>query len=307
MSKKRRKQALADGRGSEPRPAQSAVEATTGATTSVGRGPDPRRRGWLIAFGLGVGLAVVATVTVVRKTGQESPQHPSGAGAPATATPDSASSAASPASATHEAPDLATLEANTAVMVTVELELGVPMPSVSGALSQVERRHQPDDGTGRTFAILDAYGEPAPDGRKLHLSMHVSGEKPGMGSLVLRRTGEVLWEARILAATKPSSFSGQDLSILIDDGAGKAVRVDGSRGPRTVLDANLQNSATLVREFWPNGAEREVTFIYSACGCPVKAMVRRNGERTVRTRELPVMFPDDPAVMQVIGRLMGWQ
>ena len=37
-----------------------------------------------------------------------------------------------------------------------------------------------------------------------------------------------------------------------------------------------------------------------------KATARRNGERTVRTKELPVMFPDDPAVMTVIKRLMGW-
>jgi hypothetical protein len=29
-------------------------------------------------------------------------------------------------------------------------------------------------------------------------------------------------------------------------------------------------------------------------------MVRRNGERTVRTEELPVMFPDDPAGLQTM-------
>jgi hypothetical protein len=38
----------------------------------------------------------------------------------------------------------------------------------------------------------------------------------------------------------------------------------------------------------------------------VKAMVRRVGDRTVRTKDLPVLFPDDPAAVLVISRLMGW-
>ena len=49
-----------------------------------------------------------------------------------------------------------------------------------------------------------------------------------------------------------------------------------------------------------------MTFIYSACGCPVKVMCRRVGERTVRTKDMPVIFPDDPAVVGVITKLMGW-
>src|SRR5947209_2639206 len=52
---------------------------------------------------------------------------------------------------------------NTAVMVTVELDFGPVVPSIAEALSQVERRYTPSDGRGRTFAILDAYGEPTAD------------------------------------------------------------------------------------------------------------------------------------------------
>ena len=73
-----------------------------------------------------------------------------------------------------------TMDINQAVMVTVELDFGPSVPTIAEALREVERRYQPDDGAGRTFAILDAYGEPTPAG-KLHMSMHVSSEKPGIG------------------------------------------------------------------------------------------------------------------------------
>src|SRR6185436_20060575 len=74
---------------------------------------------------------------------------------------------------------LPTLPVNQAVMVTVELDFGPRVPTIAEALRDIDRRHQPDDHTGRVFAILDAYGEPTPDGKKLHISMHVSTEKPG--------------------------------------------------------------------------------------------------------------------------------
>ena len=192
-------------------------------------------------------------------------------------------------------------------MVTVELGFGPKVPTIAEALRDVERRYQPDDGKGRTFAILDAYGEATADG-KLHLSMHVSSEKPGIGALVFRRTGEILWQSRIVLGTNPpaSAFTGKDLLILIDNGMGKTFTVDGSGNPSSILDARMKETGMLVRDSWPDGNEREVTFLYSACGCPVKAMTRRVGERTMRTKDLPVMFPDDPAVVTVIGRLMGW-
>ena len=205
----------------------------------------------------------------------------------------------------QEPAELPGIEVAQAVMVTVELDLGQPVPGIAAALREIERRYDPADGQGRTFAILDAYGEATTDG-KLHISMHVSTEKPGRGSLVFKKTGEVLWQSRVIQGTNAAAFTGKSLSILVDDGTGLVSMVDGSGNPASLIEAHLRDSGQKVRDFWPENAEREVTFIYSACGCPVKAMVRRVGERTTRTKELPVMFPDDPPVMTVIARLMGW-
>ncbi len=203
-------------------------------------------------------------------------------------------------------PETTTMEVNKAVMVTEDLDLGKPVPTIPQGLAQIERRYRPDDGVGRTFSVLDAYGEPTPDG-KLHISMHVSSEKPGMAELVFKPTGRVLWRARIL----PSSEGGKEkrLTIMIDDGTGKGTTflVDGSNNPASVLDAKVNGRTQLVKDLWPDGAEREVTFVYSACGCPVKAMVKRVGDRTTRTKDLPVLFPDDPQAVVVISRLMRWQ
>lgn len=202
---------------------------------------------------------------------------------------------------------LPTIEINHALMVTVELDFGNTVPTVAEALREIERRHQPDDGKGRVFAILDGYGEPTPDGKKLHLSMHVSTEKPGLGSLVFKRTGEVLWSSRIVPSTNAApAFAGTQLTILIDNGSGALLTVDGSRNPASILEATVKEVGKPVTEVWRDGAEHEVTFIYSACGCPVKVMCRRVGDRTERTRDLPVIFPDDPAVVDVIKRLMRW-
>jgi len=200
---------------------------------------------------------------------------------------------------------LPTMGVNQAVMVTVELDFKEPVPTIAEALKQVDRRYRPDDGNGRTFAILDAYGEPTHEG-KLHMSMHVSSEKPGIGALVFRPTGKILWESRIVPGTNTSEFTGKNLLILIGDETGHTITVDGSNNPKSILEARIKHQDVPVSVFWPEDMEREVTFIYSACGCPVKVMARRAGERTIRTKELPVIFPDDPAVVRVINRLMGW-
>jgi hypothetical protein len=194
---------------------------------------------------------------------------------------------------------------NTALMVTVELDFGAKVPSIAAALPEIERRYQPDDGQGRTFAILDAYGEPTPQG-KLHLSMHLSMEKAGTGALVSRRTGEVLWQSRIIQGTNTAHFSGKNLLIYVDDGTGKTFTVDGSKNPPSLLAATLKEGGLPIHLFWPEGAEREITFLYSACGCPVKVMAKRVGDKLLRTKELPVIFPDDPGVVAVINGLMGW-
>jgi hypothetical protein len=196
-----------------------------------------------------------------------------------------------------------TMEVNKAVMVTAELDFGPQIPTIAQAVTEIERRYQPADGKGRTFAILDAYGEPTPNG-KLHISMHVSSEKPGQGSLVFRRTGEVLWNSKITPV--PGATAAKNLTIYIGDEAGASWVVDGAGGASSVLDARLRDKAVKVRDFWPDGAEREVTLVYSACGCPVKVLARRVAERTTRTKELPVIFPDDPAAVRTIAGLMRW-
>jgi hypothetical protein len=199
------------------------------------------------------------------------------------------------------------MEVAQSVMVTVELDFGAKPPSIAQALREIERRYQPDDGQGRTFAILDAYGEPTTDG-KLHISMHVSTEKPGLGALVFRRTGVSLWKTRVVPATHPptSSFAGKNLFIMLDNEEGKSFLLEESKGATSILNAVVRDTGMPVQDFWPDAAERPVTFFYSACGCPVKVLARRVGDKTVRTKELPVIFPDDPAVAASISRLMGW-
>jgi hypothetical protein len=250
--------------------------------------PASGRRGGVIGLAAAVLLIAGAVVALNRK--------------PVSVPPGEQPAKTSTASQTN----LPAMEVNQAVMVTVELDFGPKVPSIAEALRDIERRHQPDRGTGRVFAILDAYGEPTPDGKKLHLSMHVSSEKPGIGSLVFKRTGEVLWSSRIVPSTNAASFSGTALTILLDNGSGRMVTVDGSSNPSSILEAPIKETGQLVSEAWPEGAEFEVTFIYSACGCPVKVKCQRLGDRTVRTRELPVIFPDDPSAVVLISRLMRW-
>ncbi|HMG33817.1 MAG TPA: hypothetical protein VKM94_07765 [Blastocatellia bacterium] len=211
-------------------------------------------------------------------------------------------------------PDLNTMDVAQAVMVTVELDLGQPVPKVADAMREIERRYQVEDGGPRDFAILDADGWKTPD-NKLHLQMHVSSERPGFGWLIFRRTGAVLWRARINPSSTPPR--NKQLTILMDNGAGRGLLIDGSTNPSSILVAQVKELGKPVQDVWPDGSEREFTFTYSACGCPVKVMVRRQGDRTVRVpskrldgsmrdADLPVIFPDDPEAVGVITRLMRW-
>jgi hypothetical protein len=251
-----------------------------------------RAASWLVAVvllvvvGAGVGLFLKS---LQRETPGSSPASALAAGT-------KTAGSAVPAPSTNEVAQ--------AVMVTVELDYGGKPPSIKEALAEVERRYEPEDGRGRTFAILDAYGETSPSG-KLHMSMHVSMEKPGVGSLIFRRTGEVLWKSRIVPGKTPP-VGEKSMTILMEDGTGRTVQLDGARGAARALDVPLRDSNMLVRDVWADGQVREFTFIYSVCGCPVKVKVQRTGETSQRTTELPVMFPDDPAALAVIQQLMGW-
>lgn len=267
------------------------------------RKPRPRLR----FLGLVAVLALTGAAARVAFTKKNAPVAPAPAAA-VSGTPVAATNTPAPLTNTPAAPAVgeSKLEINQSVMVTVDLDFPPPFPTVQEVLGQIERRSQPEDGRGRTFAILDARGTPAPGGAKLRLSMHVSAEKPGAASLVLRPSGRELWRTRVTPGTNAAPFTGKNLSILLDDGAGHTYMVDGSGNPATVMDAPLRGTPTTVGDFWPEGAEREVTFIYSACGCPVKVKARRVGLRTLRTEEMLVIFPDDPAALGVISRLMGW-
>lgn len=261
-----------------------------------GSSRDGMHRGTVLVLVLGIMALGAALFAWTRKPAPAGGATQPGSGLQTAAAADSSTNLVS------------SMDVNTAVMVTVELDFGGPPPSIAEAITQIERRHQPDTGSGRTFAILDAYGEPTADGKKLHMSMHVSSEKPGVGELVFKRTGETLWKSRIVATTNAHStgFTGGALTIFFDNGNGGILTVDGSRNPPTILDATIKEAGRPLRDLWEDGAERELTFIYSACGCPVKVMARRTGEITARTKAMPVIFPDDPAVVQVIHRLMGW-
>lgn len=266
--------------------------------------PKQKQSPWALPMIGLVALAFIVGIIFLKQQGEHS--SPTAPPAPqASQTPETVLADANlpPAPITRPASEKLTMEVNKAVMVTADLDFGPQVPSIAQALKEIDRKYQPADGQGRTFAILDAYGERTPAG-KLHISMHVSSEKPGNGALVFRRTGEILWDSAITPV--PGATSGKNLVISIGEPQNVSWVVDGSGGAASILDAKLRDKPITVREFWPEGAEREITFVYSACGCPVKVMARRTGDRTARTKELPVIFPDDPAAVDTINALMKW-
>lgn len=254
------------------------------------------------ALAIGAMILMVSAAAGIFYRTFSTPAKPA-ATAPSTTTASAAQPPATPPATDPAAPNKMTIAQ--AVMVTEELDFGQPVPTIAQAMLEIERGYVPDDGVGRTFAVLDAYGEPTPDGKLLHISMHVSSEKPGTGFLRFKRTGKVLWQARI--GNPGDAPAGQkQLKINVDNGAGGALVLDGSRGGSSILDVYLKDSTQKLREVWPDKTVREFTYIYSACGCPVKVLVRREGERTQRVKDTPVIFPDDPDVVQTIANLMKW-
>lgn len=249
----------------------------------------------IAAITAAVAAAVVVTLRANREDRSKARQPQPAASVPAS------TAAPAPEQSTPSS-ELVTMDVAKAVMVTVELDFGQKIPTIAEALTQIERRYQPDDGQGRTFAILDAYGEPTPDG-KLHMSMHVSSEKPGGGQLIFKRTGDVLWRGKINPTSQP--VQPKTLTMLLD-ATGTTMTVDGSNNPSSIIEAKVKPGDKPVREVWPDGQERDMTFIYSACGCPVHVLVKRAGDRTVRVNDTPVIFPDDPPVVTLITRFMRW-
>lgn len=112
------------------------------------------------------------------------------------------------------------------------------------------------------------------------------------------------WRGKINSTSQP--VQPKTLTVLLDNGKGTTMTVDGSGQPNSIIDARVKPGDLPVRDIWPDGQERELTFIYSACGCPVKVFARRVGDRTMRVSDTPVIFPDDPAAVTTIAQLMKW-
>jgi hypothetical protein len=198
------------------------------------------------------------------------------------------------------------MEAAQSVMVVKDIGFGRQQPSLEDVVRDIERHSQPEDGRGRTFAILEVFTQPDLETSNINLCMRISTEKPGLAAITYRRTGKDLWKIRITPATHKPPFTGGSLTIYFDVGDGKVFTVDGSTSPSSILTATLKELGVQIGQVWPEGEVRELTFIYSACGCPIKVKCRRAGEGTVRTDATQVIFLDDPAAMQVISNLMRW-
>jgi hypothetical protein len=275
--------------------------------------PSASNRAGIIIGVVGIVAAIVMAALLVNSNSKNQQQSsanksaPNQVSSPATI-PDNTNTAAqqtpsqnpTPPPATST-PQQATMDVAKAVMVTVEEDFG-KNATIASAIKQVERRYKPDDGIGRTFAVLDAYGEVMPDG-KVHMSMHVSSEKPGTGQLIHKKTGKVLWDSKINPVSVPPPPKA--LRILVEGAPGGSINVD-INSADNILKATASGKGMPVMNLWPDGAEMEVTFIYSMCGCPVKAKVKRVGDKTVRTTDTPVMFPDDPDALKTIAKFMKW-
>jgi hypothetical protein len=201
------------------------------------------------------------------------------------------------------------MEANQSVVVVKDLGFGRQPPSLEAVLKELERRSQAEGGQGRTFAILEAFTQTDPITTNLNLCLRISSERPGIGEIIYNHAGKAvsLWKSRITPPTHKTGFTGGELRIHFDTGDGKSFTVDGSMNPTTIFDAMLKEPGVPVAQAWPEGEVRDLSFIYSACGCPIHVKCLRKGERTVRPEMgSQVIFPDDPAAMQVINRLMGW-
>ena len=126
--------------------------------------PSRRNPGWLLLVGIILlGGAAAAFLFKSKSTSTDSSQPTNTVARVTAATAPGAAAtnvAVTPVGTNALTPALPSMEINQAVMVTQELDFGKPVPTIAEALQSIERRHQPDDGVGRTFAILDAYGEP---------------------------------------------------------------------------------------------------------------------------------------------------
>ena len=194
------------------------------------------------------------------------------------------------------------------VVVTIEENFGPGVNTIADALQHIERKYQAFDNQGRTFAILDAFGNNMPDGR-MHISMHISAEKAGGAQLVLKTSGKTLWNCRIYPKADGTKTADQkQLMIYIEreNEKDKYYTVDGSGNPASIFDCKLDETKQSLNDYWKNNTIKEFIFIYSACGCPVHVKFLRTGFKSIFQSGDHVIFPDDPEVLEVIRKLMAW-
>src|SRR4030095_751903 len=209
--------------------AKSSRKSRNSGLSQKDKAPQRSLQKWFLIVGVLVVLAIATVALLPRNKPTNSNSIAPSQFPPATVRPDQPT----PAS------ELVTMDVAKAVMVTVELDFGPKVPTIAEALTQIERRYQPDDGQGRTFAVLDAYGgptaggqlhmsvhvrrqtpgggvetdgEPPADGKR-HMSMHVSSEKPGGGQLIFKLNGEVLWRGKINPTSQP--VQPKSLTVLL--------------------------------------------------------------------------------------------
>ena len=277
-----------------------------GARPARNASPAPGRPAWLLVAGAVAAVAVAAVIAFFALGGRGEAPH-------ATAPANANAALSQGAGAGSAEPQPKTMETGKPVVVQFGIAFDQRVPTVAQVLTQIERRHAPDDGEGRTFAVLDADGWSTPDGQ-LHLELRISSEEPGLGSLVYRPTGQVLWSTRVVG---PPVKPPEDLTLSIEDEKGQPATVDGSTDPPTVIAAKIRETGVPVKQMWPVGAERHIGFRFSACGCYVEVRAKREGDRlvrlpttrkdgSVRPADLPVIFPDDPDVAAIVNRLMQW-
>ena len=194
------------------------------------------------------------------------------------------------------------------VMVTIEENFGPNVKSIADALQLIERKYDPFDKQGRTFAILDAYGNKLPDGR-MHISMHISSEKAGGAQLIHKTSGKLLWNCKIYPkkdGTKIAAAKQLMIYIERENEKDKYYTVDGSGNPASIYDCKLDETNQSLNDYWKNNTVKEFIFIYSACGCPVHAKFLRMGFKSIYQSGDNVIFPDDPAVLSMLHKLMAW-
>jgi hypothetical protein len=194
------------------------------------------------------------------------------------------------------------------VMVTIEENFGPEVKTIADALQKIERKYEPFDKQGRTFAILDAYGNKLPDGR-MHISMHISSEKAGGAQLVMKTTGKVIWNCTIYPKKDGTKIAAEkQLMIYIEreNEKDKYYTVNGSGNPASIFDCTLDETKQPLNDYWKNNTVKEFIFIYSACGCPVHVKFLRMGFKSIFQSGDNVIFPDDPGVLSVLHKLMAW-